>query len=86
MEDEMHLTGNDFSVDSASPEEVDIDTYKPTILPDRRWQLSEVDLGQSMGSFTYYTHTDVLYTPQSGLLRDARYLEREGVVRPTLRS
>ena len=25
---------------------VDIDTYKPTILPDRRWEVSEIDLGQ----------------------------------------
>ena len=43
MEDEMHLTGNDFSVDSASPEEVDIDTYKPTILPDRRLECSALE-------------------------------------------
>ena len=82
-EDEKHLDGDDSSVDSASPEEVDIDTYKPTILPDRRWQLSEVDLGQSMGLSAYYTHADVLHTPQSGLLRAVECLALEAVVPPT---
>ena len=27
---------------------VDIDAYRPTILPNRQWKLSEVDLGESL--------------------------------------
>ncbi|KAI0711177.1 hydantoinase/oxoprolinase [Cerioporus squamosus] len=43
-EEEKLLPSDDSAVDTASSEDIDIDTYKPTILPDRRWKLSEVDL------------------------------------------
>ncbi|TFK90339.1 hydantoinase/oxoprolinase [Polyporus arcularius HHB13444] len=44
QEEEKHLSSDGSAVDSPSLEDIDIDHYKPTILPDRRWKLSEVDL------------------------------------------
>ncbi|RPD65174.1 hydantoinase/oxoprolinase [Lentinus tigrinus ALCF2SS1-7] len=43
-EEEKHLSSDDSNASSATSEDIDIDIYKPTILPDRRWKLSEVDL------------------------------------------
>lgn len=36
----------DHNVETAT----DIETYKPTILPNRSWKLSELDLGKPIGS------------------------------------
>ena len=44
-EGEKSLEGDAADEDVDDTVKVDIVSYKPTILPDRRWKVSEIDLG-----------------------------------------
>ncbi len=68
-------------MDSASSEDIDIDHYKPTILPDRRWKLSEVDLGQPSSSMMLLAVTYLLRGRMDcGRLRSTRYWRRRFIL------
>lgn len=68
-------------VDNTSVPAVNIEEYIPLIGSDRRWTLSEIDLGDV--PIIHRPCNSLIYTEQSGLPRDVAFSGREVVARRT---
>lgn len=73
-EGEKSISQDAVDIGGVNPTEVavDVDAYEPTILPDRRWKLSELDLGNCDSICPSFTAPDcTLSTWQNGSQRGA---------------